>query len=91
MRLLSCFLFTLTVTGSLRHYAQVPVGYLQKDTPLQEVIDAIHIVHKGGSAMSPAIARKVMEYFSPKRTYNEAITAKETPGSNRRWWMELEL
>ena len=27
--------------------------------------------------MSPAIARKVVEYFAPRRTYNEPLTAKE--------------
>lgn len=53
------------------------VGYLQKDTPLDEIIDAVKVIHKGGSIMSPAIARKVVEYFAPKRTYNEPLTAKE--------------
>lgn len=53
------------------------VGYLQKDTPLEDILDCIKIIHKGGSAMSPAIARKVVEYFAPKRTYNEPLTAKE--------------
>lgn len=53
------------------------VGYLQKDTPLQDILDAITVIHKGGSVMSPAIARKVVEYFAPRRTYNEALTAKE--------------
>ncbi|MFT3822793.1 MAG: response regulator transcription factor [Chitinophagaceae bacterium] len=53
------------------------VGYLQKDTPLEEILEALQIIHKGGSIMSPAIARKVVEYFSPKRTYNELLTAKE--------------
>jgi DNA-binding NarL/FixJ family response regulator len=27
--------------------------------------------------MSPTIARKVVDYFAPKRTYNEPLTAKE--------------
>lgn len=53
------------------------VGYLQKDTPLEEVLDSIRLIQKGGSVMSPAIARKVVEYFAPKRTYNEPLTAKE--------------
>jgi DNA-binding NarL/FixJ family response regulator len=53
------------------------VGYLQKDTPVEEILDCINIISKGGSAMSPAIARKVVEYFAPKRTYNEPLTAKE--------------
>ena len=53
------------------------VGYLQKDTPLEEVVDSLKVIYKGGSAMSPAIARKVVDYFAPKRTYNEPLTAKE--------------
>jgi DNA-binding NarL/FixJ family response regulator len=53
------------------------VGYLQKDTPLEEVLEAVKLIQKGGSIMSPAIARKVVEYFAPKRTYNEPLTAKE--------------
>ena len=53
------------------------VGYLQKDTAAEEIIDCINIISKGGSAMSPTIARKVVEYFAPKRTYNEPLTAKE--------------
>jgi len=53
------------------------VGYLQKDTPAEEILECINIISKGGSAMSPTIARKVVEYFAPKRTYNEPLTAKE--------------
>jgi DNA-binding NarL/FixJ family response regulator len=53
------------------------VGYLQKDTPLQDILDAVKVIQKGGSVMSPAIARKVVEYFAPRRTYNEPLTAKE--------------
>jgi DNA-binding NarL/FixJ family response regulator len=53
------------------------VGYLQKDTEPQEILDSIKIISKGGSAMSPTIARKVVQYFAPKRTYNEPLTAKE--------------
>jgi DNA-binding NarL/FixJ family response regulator len=53
------------------------VGYLQKDTAMEEILSCIHTIYKGGSVMSPAIARKVMDYFAPKRTYNEPLTAKE--------------
>ena len=53
------------------------VGYLQKDTPLEEVYDSLKVILKGGSVMSPSIARKVIEYFAPKRTYNDPLTAKE--------------
>ncbi|WP_208420032.1 response regulator [Paraflavitalea devenefica] len=53
------------------------VGYLQKDTALEEILNCIHTIYKGGSVMSPTIARKVVDYFAPKRTYNEPLTAKE--------------
>jgi DNA-binding NarL/FixJ family response regulator len=53
------------------------VGYLQKDTAMEEILECINIISKGGSVMSPTIARKVVDYFAPKRTYNEPLTAKE--------------
>lgn len=53
------------------------VGYLQKDAPLEEVLAAVRLIHKGGSAMSPAIARKVIEYFTPRKVFNDPLTAKE--------------
>ena len=53
------------------------VGYLQKDTPLQDILDAVKVIHKGGSVMSPAIAQKVIEYFAPCSTHNEPLTANE--------------
>jgi len=53
------------------------VGYLQKDAPLEEVASSLRLIYKGGSAMSPAIARKVMEYFAPRRKFNDPLTAKE--------------
>jgi len=42
-------------------------GYLLKNTPLAEIRNAIESVRSGGAAMSPEIARKVMEYFSSRR------------------------
>ncbi|HEY4110089.1 response regulator transcription factor [Puia sp.] len=53
------------------------VGYLQKDTAMEEILDCINIISRGGAVMSPIIARKVVEYFAPKRSYNELLTAKE--------------
>lgn len=49
-------------------------GYLLKKTPIEKILEAIKDVYNGGSAMSPAIARKVLNYFSnyysPKDEYN---------------------
>ena len=48
-------------------------GYLLKSTPLNEIYSAIHDLSKGGSPMSPQIARKVVDYFSPsKKTPKES-------------------
>lgn len=53
------------------------VGYLQKDTAMEEILDCIRVISKGGAVMSPIIARKVVDYFAPKRSLNELLTAKE--------------
>lgn len=52
-------------------------GYVLKDTPLPELKKAILDVHAGGSYMTPSIARKVMEYFSPRKSSGELLSAKE--------------
>jgi len=38
-------------------------GYLLKKTPLAELVQSVQDIHAGGSPMSPAIARKVTQYF----------------------------
>jgi DNA-binding NarL/FixJ family response regulator len=53
------------------------VGYLQKDTAMEEILECIHVISKGGAVMSPIIARKVVDYFAPKRSFSELLTAKE--------------
>lgn len=54
------------------------VGYLVKDTPLPKIKEAIINVSRGDAAMSPSIARKVIEYFHPKKnSLREQLTARE--------------
>jgi DNA-binding NarL/FixJ family response regulator len=53
-------------------------GYLLKGTPFPEILEAIRIIRAGGSYMSPAIARKVIEYFNPPRAAKqEQLSARE--------------
>lgn len=52
-------------------------GYILKDTQLPDIKEAILEVQAGGSFMSSSVARKVVEYFSPKKTPNDALSAKE--------------
>lgn len=44
------------------------VSYISKRTDLPTIKDALLTVHSGGAYMSPAIARRVIEYFAPKKT-----------------------
>jgi DNA-binding NarL/FixJ family response regulator len=46
-------------------------GYLIKKTPPAEIMEALAEVHRGGSPMSSAIARKVTEFFQQKPTRSE--------------------
>ncbi len=42
------------------------VGYISKKSSLIQIKEAIEIIHRGGSYMSPTIARKVIGFFAPK-------------------------
>ncbi|MCB9300559.1 MAG: response regulator transcription factor [Lewinellaceae bacterium] len=46
-------------------------SYLVKRSSIHSVKEAILTVHQGGSYMSPSIARKVIDHFSPKRDTDE--------------------
>lgn len=54
-------------------------GYLVKNTPLAEIKKAIESVRAGGAAMSPEIARRVMNHFTntPPRKSTASLTPKE--------------
>ena len=53
------------------------VGYLLKTTPLRDVRAGLLQVLEGGSPMSPAIARHVVQYFRPRPAATEMLTARE--------------
>jgi DNA-binding NarL/FixJ family response regulator len=42
-------------------------SYISKRTPLPTIQEAVFTVHRGGSFMSPSIARKVAQHFMPKQ------------------------
>ncbi len=48
-------------------------GYLIKETPPAEILEAIGEVHRGGSPMSGHIARKVVDYFQNKGKSSEDV------------------
>lgn len=41
-------------------------SYISKRTPLSTIQEAVFTIYRGGSFMSPSIARKVVEHFMPK-------------------------
>jgi DNA-binding NarL/FixJ family response regulator len=44
-------------------------SYVSKRTSLQKIKEAVEVVAAGGSYMSPAIARKIADYYAPKKQY----------------------
>jgi len=52
-------------------------GYIDKETSLEKIKEAIIALSQGGSPMSPAIARKIVEYFSPGKKFNEELSSRE--------------
>ncbi|MEO0895670.1 MAG: response regulator transcription factor [Bacteroidota bacterium] len=53
------------------------VSYLSKRTPLPKIQEAVMTIHRGGSYMSPSIARKVVEYFRPKQKTESKLTPRQ--------------
>lgn len=51
-------------------------GYLLKNTRLEDIKTAIRDIYEGKAAMSPSIARKVINYFRPSPTKGP-LTEKE--------------
>jgi DNA-binding NarL/FixJ family response regulator len=52
-------------------------GYLDKETPLTQIHASILEMRKGGSPITPNIARKVFEYFQPNRHVEEQLNQRE--------------
>ncbi len=61
-------------------------GYLLKQTPREELLNAIRQVHQGGSPMSGSIARKVVQLFQHPAT---AVLPTDTLSEREREVLEL--
>lgn len=48
-------------------------SYISKRTSLAQIRDAVFTIYRGGSYMSPSIARKIAEYFMPKETTKKEL------------------
>jgi DNA-binding NarL/FixJ family response regulator len=52
-------------------------GYLLKNTPFDEIKEGIELLTKGGSPMSPQIARKVIDFFKPAKKVEKPSTLSD--------------
>lgn len=52
-------------------------SYITKRTSLKQLIEAIFIIHRGGSYMSPSIARKVVQHFVAKPKKESILTERQ--------------
>ena len=48
-------------------------AYIAKRTPLSQIRDAVFIIYRGGSYMSPSIAKKVVQHFAPKKKKEKEV------------------
>lgn len=80
--------FRILVLSSFAHSSQVyqaiktgALGYLLKDTPRVELLQAIREVSRGRASLQPSIAMKVISDFEKPNTYdslsNEHLTNRE--------------
>ncbi|MDX1478300.1 MAG: response regulator transcription factor [Saprospiraceae bacterium] len=56
-------------------------GYLLKNTPMDRIMEGMLQIQEKGAPMSPAVARKVIDFFNPPKTrkkLRESLTARET-------------
>jgi DNA-binding NarL/FixJ family response regulator len=65
---------TAVVLAALRAGA---LGYMAKNTPLLQIRDIIMSVSVGGAYMSPAVARKIMDYFREEKPQVVDLTSRE--------------
>lgn len=56
-------------------------SYISKKTSLKVIMDSIFTVYRGGSYMSPTIARKIVKHFAPLKATKEenGVDSKLTP------------
>jgi len=61
-------------------------GYLLKNTPLEEIKEGIDQLTRGGSPMSPQIARKVIEHFGQPTGKKNPWSHHCQPKKRKSWW-----
>jgi DNA-binding NarL/FixJ family response regulator len=60
-----------------RSLCEGAIGYITKEFTMESLRNALIDVYEGRGSMSPSIARKVAEYFHPKKKLSESLTPRE--------------
>jgi len=60
-----------------RSLCEGAIGYITKELTMGSLRNAVVDVYEGRGSMSPFIARKVAEYFHPKKKLNNTLTTRE--------------
>ena len=87
-----CSAIVSTVFGDEQHVVQAieagASGYLLKDSSPEAVIEELRCIHRGGSPISPIIARSVLRLLQRRDMSGESVTAStfaalevESPGA----------
>lgn len=61
------------------------LGYIEKGYSLEQIKEAIINVYKGGSAMSPTIARHVVNFFNPSKKSKKHLPKEKTKLPKAYW------
>ncbi len=51
-------------------------GFLLKDAPVEELVDAIRLVHRGEALLAPAVTRRVIDAFASVREPSSELRAR---------------
>lgn len=54
-------------------------GFLLKDTPAKELVEAVRVIARGDALLSPSVTKRLIEEFARQPTA-PAVTAAELPG-----------
>lgn len=57
--------------------SQGACSYVSKRVSLEKISEAVTVVNEGGSYMSPSIARKIANYYMPKREQKSVLTGRQ--------------
>jgi len=59
-------------------------GFLLKDVPAEDLVDAVRVVHQGDAVVAPAVTRRLLDRFARHLPSTEVAQRPELPGLTER-------